>query len=195
MLSGMQGSNMMSVYGFIKDHGKDEHVGREQVETGGDGMRAEPRQRIDMRALKVWRLTGGVVSLFAWLLVLGVTGLTIRFGWLWMIPVGMAVLALLLSILQIVVVPTIRWRRWRYEVSENEVDLRYGVFVVTRTLIPMVRVQHVDTTQGPFLRIYNLASVTISTAAGQHEIPALAMEAADELRDRISELARVADDV
>lgn len=135
------------------------------------------------------------MSLFAWLFVIGMTGLTIRFGWLWMIPVGLAVLALLFSILQIVIIPAIRWRRWRYEVSENEVDLKYGVFVVTRTLIPMVRVQHVDTIQGPFLRMYNLASVTISTAAGQHEIPALALEAADELRDRIAELARVADDV
>lgn len=173
----------------------DEHIGLEQAGTGGDGMRAEPRQRIDTQALKVWRLTGGVVSLFAWLFVIGMTGLTIRFGWLWMIPVGLAVLALLFSILQIVIIPAIRWRRWRYEVSENEVDLKYGVFVVTRTLIPMVRVQHVDTIQGPFLRMYNLASVTISTAAGQHEIPALALEAADELRDRIAELARVADDV
>jgi len=39
-----------------------------------------------------------------------------------------------------------------------------------------------------------LSAVTISTAAGNHEIPALAEEVADELRDRISILARVVEE-
>ena len=34
------------------------------------------------------------------------------------------------------------------------------LFIVKRTLIPMVRVQHVDTAQGPILRKYNLAGIT-----------------------------------
>jgi len=40
------------------------------------------------------------------------------------------------------------------------------------------------------MRRFGLASVTISTAAGVHEIPALSIEVADELRDKISRLAR-----
>ena len=58
----------------------------------------------------------------------------------------------------------------------------------------MARVQHVDTRQGPLLRHYGLSTVTISTAAGTHEIPALADDVAGILRDRISELARVVDE-
>jgi membrane protein YdbS with pleckstrin-like domain len=58
----------------------------------------------------------------------------------------------------------------------------------------MVRVQHVDTQQGPILRKYDLASITISTAATNHTIPALITSEADELRSRISTLARVAED-
>mgnify|MGYP001402965038 CR=1 FL=1 len=158
-------------------------------------MRAEPSGRIDARALKVWRMTGGIVSLFAWLVTIGITGLTISFGWYWIFPVLAGVIALMLSICLIVIVPPVRWRRWRYEVSEREVDLKHGVIVVTRTLIPMVRVQHVDTAQGPILRRYNLATVTVSTAAGAHEIPALPVEEADELRDKIAQLAGIADDV
>jgi len=53
---------------------------------------------------------------------------------------------------------------------------------VKRTLIPMIRVQHVDSSQGPLLKKYRLASVTISTAATVHEIPALDEEEAEELR-------------
>ena len=40
----------------------------------------------------------------------------------------------------------------------------------------MIRVQHVDTVQGPILRKYQLASVIVNTAATAHEIPALRRE-------------------
>jgi membrane protein YdbS with pleckstrin-like domain len=44
------------------------------------------------------------------------------------------------------------------------------------------------------MRKYGLSSVTFSTAAGQHEIPALANEEADRVRIQIAELARVNDE-
>lgn len=84
--------------------------------------------------------------------------------------------------------------RWRYEVRASEIELQHGLFIVKHTLIPMVRVQHVDTAQGPILRKYNLAGITVSTAATNHVIPALVTEEADELRNRISALAKVAED-
>lgn len=106
----------------------------------------------------------------------------------------MAIIWLVSSICSIFIFPNIRLKIWRYEVHENELDLQHGLFTVTRVLVPMVRVQHVDTSQGPILRKYNLATVTISTAATVHEIPALEMEEADQLRDYISKLAREAKD-
>lgn len=158
-------------------------------------FRSEPDQRIDPQALTVWRISGGIVSFFAWLIVLGGVVLTIQFSWPWYIVSILALLALLFTISAIVIIPAVRFRRWRYAVSETEIDLKHGVFVVKRTLIPMVRVQHVDTVQGPLLRRYQLATVTVATAAGQHEIPALTVEAADALRDSIADLARVSEDV
>lgn len=99
-----------------------------------------------------------------------------------------------ISFVIIIIIPNIRHRIWRYEVHENEIDIQHGIFVVTRVIVPMVRVQHVDTSQGPILRKYNLASVQISTAATTHSIPALDVEEADQLRDSISRLARVTED-
>ena len=46
--------------------------------------------------------------------------------------------------------------------------------------------------QGPILRAFGLSSVTVATAAGEHEIPGLGIEEADVLRDRAAELARLA---
>lgn len=88
----------------------------------------------------------------------------------------------------------IRYRQYRYEVNENEIYIQSGIIFITRTVIPMVRVQHVDTEQGPFLRKEGLATVRIATAAGGGEIPALTEEDANDLRDQISVLARVVDE-
>lgn len=95
----------------------------------------------------------------------------------------------MLTILFVIVIPYYRWKRWRYEVNEHEIDLQHGLFIVRRTLVPVNRVQHVDTRQGPILRNYKLSNVAISTAATTHQIPALTDEHADAVRDRISRLA------
>lgn len=114
-------------------------------------------------------------------------------SWQWIIYIIAAAVAINTG-LQASIVPYIRWRHWRYAIDEHEIDLKRGILVITRTLIPIKRVQHVDTRQGPILRHYGLATVTISTAATTHEIPALSEEVADEARNRISNLARIAQD-
>lgn len=153
-----------------------------------------PSRRISQRGLKVWRIMGVINSLILWIIV-GILGvLTYFFDWpLWIIAAGSG-LVLITTVLSISIIPTIRWKRWRYEVTEHELELQHGVFFIHRTLVPMVRVQHVDTSQGPILKKYNLATVSISTAATVHEIPAVDIHEAEELRRSISALARVAED-
>lgn len=157
-------------------------------------MLAEPQNRISERALTVWRITALIATMIFALLTGGLIVFIVLFDW----PVFIALIAVLLLIVfaytTIYLIPLIRWRRWRYEVREQEIELQHGVLFITRTLVPMVRVQHVDTKQGPLLRKYQLATVTISTAATVHEIPALPVEEAEELRVYISQLARVADE-
>ena len=94
-----------------------------------------------------------------------------------------------------VVLPLLRWRYWRYEVRDEEIDLLRGALVVTRTLIPMTRVQHVDTARTVLSDMFELRSVTVHTAAGSHSIPALLEGEATAIRDRIALLARAPDDL
>lgn len=157
-------------------------------------MRAEPQNQINRRALTVWRISAAIAVIFILLLYIGYVIVSTIFDFPIWIAILLFVLLVIYSILAIVIVPSIRWKRWRYEVFDEEIDIQYGKFVVRRVLIPMVRVQHVDTIQGPLLRKHNLATVTISTAATIHEIPALNLDEADQLRDTISKLARVVDD-
>jgi uncharacterized protein len=92
-------------------------------------------------------------------------------------------------------VPELRWRRWRWEVREHEIDIRHGTFAITRTLVPMLRVQHVDTRRDPLKQLLGLATVVFHTAAGENRIPALPLEEADRVRERIAALARTADEL
>jgi uncharacterized protein len=94
-----------------------------------------------------------------------------------------------------VAVPLVRWRTWRYEVRDEEIDLLRGAVVVRRTLIPMTRVQHVDTQRTPLSDLFELRSVTVHTAAGSHAIPALRPGNAAAIRDRIAVLARQPDEL
>ncbi|WP_181349334.1 PH domain-containing protein [Thalassobacillus sp. CUG 92003] len=156
--------------------------------------RLEPANRISPKALRLWRIYGGIQSVIITLLAAGLIVATYYFNWpKWLILIGIIV-PLLEIILSVWLLPTIRWKRWRYEVREQEIELQHGIWIVNRTLVPMIRVQHVDTEQGPLLRKYKLATISISTAATVHKIPALEVDEAEHLRQSISSLARVAED-
>lgn len=157
-------------------------------------MRTEPINRISKKGLRVWRIYGVLQAFIVLLISIGggvINYFTGNYMWLYIVVAGVFVF---IAFLLVYLFPKVRWTRWRYEVREQEIELQHGLFVVKRTLVPMVRVQHVDTEQGPILRKYDLASITISTAATSHTIPALITAEADELRGRISVLARVAED-
>ncbi len=157
-------------------------------------MRKEPIHKIPRKGLTVWRVYG-VISAIIGIILAGIASfLTYWFQWpmfIYYIALGVVIVD---AILAIWIIPMIRWEHWRYDVREHEIEIQSGLFVVKRTLIPMIRVQHVDTAQGPILKKYNLANISISTAATTHTIPMLISEDADDLRARISELARVAED-
>jgi uncharacterized protein len=157
-------------------------------------MNRGPQKRISKRALLVWRISGAINIVIGWILTTVLYFLSKTFDWPMWIPAIFIALGVIFTILNIIILPSLRWQRWRYEVREEEIELQEGIFIRKRTLVPMVRVQHVDTVQGPILRKYHLASVIVHTAATAHEIPALEEEEAEELRLFISKLARVADE-
>ncbi|WZY01465.1 PH domain-containing protein [Bacillus sp. FSL W7-1360] len=159
-------------------------------------MRAEPSLRLPKKVIRVWRLQNLLNTLF-WLLIPVVYELVRRFiftnfyEWITWVLLALVVLDLIINV---IIWPPIRWRRFRYEVYDDEIDIREGVLVVTRTLVPMVRVQHVDTVQGPILRKHDMSVVSITSAAETHEIPGLDVADADQVRDQIAKLAAVTED-
>ena len=157
-------------------------------------MRKPPIHTISRDAIKAWRITAILYEAIAW--VIAIVGLILHFVvdfplWIVLILIAASIVSTYFSVF---LFPKLRWKRWRYEVFEQEIYIQHGILVVSRTLIPMIRVQHVETEQGPILKKFDLASVSISTAATTHQIPALSNEVASDLRDKISALARVDED-
>lgn len=157
-------------------------------------MRREPEYQIPRKGLTVWRLYGFIYTFFLSIIAGVLCFFTYKWNWFHIVYYVAIAVVIIVGFSLIWLFPKIRWNHWRYEVREQEIEIQSGLFVVKRTLIPMVRVQHVDTTQGPILKKYDLANIAISTAATTHVIPMLITEEADRLRARISELARVAED-
>jgi hypothetical protein len=101
-------------------------------------------------------------------------------------PALFAVLALL-GLLHTV----LRYRIWRFEVQDDALFLNRGVLTRVRTVVPYVRVQHVDTQRSPFERLAGLSSVVIYTAGSRGAdvtIPGLVPSRATSLQERLRTL-------
>jgi membrane protein YdbS with pleckstrin-like domain len=140
-----------------------------------------PARHLSPVARRVWTLTQGL--LWGVLTIAGLV-VTLTVGGPWVaIPV-------VLGIVSAIAVPRLRWARWRWDIGEEGIDIQHGTLTVRRTLVPWIRVQHVDTRRDIFEQIFALSTVVVHTAAGSHTIPLLPAQEADELRARIAGLAR-----
>ena len=158
-------------------------------------MREKPSTPLDPRIKNVWRINESLWIAICWLVAVGIfalIGLDEDVDWA---PLAMGVTTVVFAVAAVLfvgVLPAIRYARWRYELTPDFLDIQLGIIWRKRFIIPFIRVQNTDTKQGPILRAFGLSSVTVSTAAGSHEIPGLDQQVAEEVRDRAAELARIA---
>lgn len=154
---------------------------------GDDG-----RHQLSARAVPYWRLRLATTLVPAAVVATGVLLLVDVAGGF---RIAGAAVAWAVALGVVVVVPPIRRRIWWYAIGDEEVDLHEGLVVVTRTVVPMVRVQHVDLHRGPLSTRLGLAEIELHTAAGSVTIPALDRDEAERIRARVSVLARTPDDL
>ena len=99
----------------------------------------------------------------------------------------------LLALLVVVIVPQRRYRRLRYRLTDRMLHSVHGWMFQTDTLVPFVRVQHLDVTRGPLDKLFGTASLIVHTA-GTHNsvvtVNGLAPDRAAEIRDVIREHVR-----
>jgi membrane protein YdbS with pleckstrin-like domain len=104
-------------------------------------------------------------------------------------PVQYAALVLLAVVLvYIVAAPPVYYARYRYQISEDRVDVRCGVLVIRHILVPIERVHQVEVSRGPINTMLGLADVTITTAGGDVTIEYLEIDEAEKIADLLNKL-------
>ncbi|KAB1188983.1 MULTISPECIES: PH domain-containing protein [Haloferax] len=86
----------------------------------------------------------------------------------------------------------LRYQAWGYEIRDDSLYLQRGVLTKVYTVVPYVRVQHVDSARGPLERLIGLASTIVYTAGSRGadvSIPGLTPDGAEDLQDRLKRLA------
>jgi uncharacterized protein len=96
-----------------------------------------------------------------------------------------------LWILVLIVVPGLRYRRWRYALRTDDLWIRRGILVHRISVIPYSRLQFVDTRQGPLERWFGLTELVVHTAAPGTSglIPGLRAREAEALRETLARVA------
>lgn len=98
-----------------------------------------------------------------------------------------------LALLAIIGAPRRIYARLRYQLNDCLLQVVRGWLFHVDTVVPLVRVQHIDVTRGPLEKMFGVATLVVHTAGTHNSIvtlPGLSPDRAGEIRDRIREHVR-----
>ncbi len=122
----------------------------------------EPAHRVSPRAVAYWRTAALLGSVALWaLLAVGYALLPERPWWV----TALLVVVVAADVAYVAVVPGLRYRVHRWEVTPTAVHTRSGWLTREERIAPLSRVQTVDTAQGALMRYFGLMSITVTTAS------------------------------
>ena len=98
------------------------------------------------------------------------------------ISIGVAVLL----VVHTAISPYFRFHRYRYQITEEFIDVREGYIFVERNLVPLERLHKMQTNKGPIDRMFKVAKVTVTTAGGDVTLRFLDEEKADFIAESLS---------
>jgi len=156
-------------------------------------MNRELTRRLHRDYMTVYRISGLIAH--GILLAIIITYFSFALFWDWTLIPGWTALAIAAAtfVLFTWIIPQMKYARFQYELFDDELEIQSGLIFLSNVLVPMVRVQHVELESGPLMRKYDLASVSIVTAATTHRISGLKQPEAQQLKRRIGILAKVDD--
>jgi len=143
-------------------------------------------ERLDSRVRVVWLGSALVTALVVGVAV-AIAGRRLFEVGLWVGPavfVALAVLGVAYTLQ--------RYRVWGFDIESDAVTLERGVVTRVNSVVPFVRVQHVDSQRGPIERLAGLSSVVVYTAGSRGAdvtIPGLRPERAEAIQAELRRLA------
>lgn len=102
----------------------------------------------------------------------------------WAIPAA----ALCVAAYAVLLAPVRRHNALLYALDAEELHIARGIWTRVETLVPLVRVQHIDVSQGPLERAFGVSRLVLHTAGTLNSLvtlPGLSRETAEAMRDEI----------
>ncbi len=147
----------------------------------------EPAHRVSPRAVAYWRTAALLGSVVLWaLLAVGYALLPERPWWV----TALLVVVVAADLAYVAVVPGVRYRVHRWEVTPTAVHTRSGWLTREERIAPLSRVQTVDTAQGALMRYFGLMSITVTTASAAGPLTLECLDAAT-ARAVVAELTEI----
>jgi len=129
------------------------------------------------------------------LIVLGIlTYISFYFDWkLWIsrILISLIILTFVASIWSIAIRPYLIYRNTRYGVDEQYLQIKTGAIFEEHTLVPMTKIQAVETKQGPIMRKFGIYRLSVETMGSSHSIVGLSTKRAKDMRNKIAHYAKI----
>lgn len=137
----------------------------------------------------------GYVSIFVSIVVNIVIYFVLSFfQWpMWILWLMIAISTMIIPY-DVFIAPKWKYETCGYKISETNIQIKVGKIFEKEVLVPMKKVQHIELSQGPILKKYHLMKMTISTAAGSHELTGIAEDVAENIRKEIEIHARLYDE-
>lgn len=142
----------------------------------------------EREAIKAWRLSKAialiVLIVIAGVIIAGMLLAEVDTGTL-LIAFAFAVVVLACQTAALCIFPLIEYKQWKYQISDDKVEIIHGIFFIKRDIIPTIRMQNITIKQGPIYRRFGLFTVEIALASGTFEIVGLSGETAQEIADKL----------
>ncbi len=87
----------------------------------------------------------------------------------------------LFALLWAIVTPIVRFRRYKYCIADDRIEIVEGLFYIRRTIVPIDRIHQIDITRGPIDNRFGIAKVTVTTAGAKATMRFLELEKAEEI--------------
>ncbi|WP_010175983.1 PH domain-containing protein [Bacillus coahuilensis] len=112
----------------------------------------EEKSHLPKSVINIWRIYGVIELVIFGLILIVLFISSLIWSWpLWVCGI-LLVIFVLYSPLRLMLFPKIRWEHFFYEIKGDEIDIQDGIFIIKRTLVPIVKIQKVYISQGPLLK-------------------------------------------
>ena len=81
----------------------------------------------------------------------------------------------------IIIVPVVRFKRYRYLIEADRIEIIEGVFFIRSTLVPIDRIHQISVSKGPVDSAFGVAKVSVVTAGSTATFRFLDEEKAEEI--------------